>query len=318
MGSKSREPIARRRRYSIGVGVLFASAFLAACSIHDPRPRLVDAVMVQKASSVTEWSKVDPDFADVLRDVSRTTANVLTGPWSVEINDVAGPGFRIAFEGSGKLGMAAAVPVAEDGYFLTVAHAVDTAERITLVAWVEDAEFSGPRQATPRIVWAPATRRGPDIALLHADFGSVESFEMADRPYLAQPVGVTGSSAMMRMAVDSGKGSELTRFSSAAMGRVVKVGKARGGKQGPAYRLIRHDAPTVHGDSGGALVDEQGNLLGVNATVHPPSWLAWIPYVGVRLSLAVDGVSFRSQAIQPDFAWLRNVIETDRQRHLTP
>lgn len=46
--------------------------------------------------------------------------------------------------------------------------------------------------------------------------------------------------------------------------------------------------------------------------------LGWIPYLGVRISLAIDGVSFRSQAIQPDFAWLRSVIETDRQRRLAP
>ena len=90
--------------------------------------------MVLKASSVSEWSKVDPAFAEVLREVSRNTANLFTGPWSVDIDDDAGSGFRIAFEGSGKLGMAAAVPVAKDGYFLTVAHAVDTAERLTIVA----------------------------------------------------------------------------------------------------------------------------------------------------------------------------------------
>lgn len=307
----------RRCRYSIGIAVLIALGFFAACSIQEPRPRLVDAAMVRKASSVAEWSEDDPAFAEVLRDVSRNTANVLMGPWSIDINDVAGGGSRIAFEGSGKLGMAAAVPVAEDGYFLTVAHAVDTAERLTLVAWVEDAEFGGARQATPRIVWAPGTD-GPDIALLHADLGPLQSFETADRPYLTQPVGVTGSSAMMRMAILTKTESELTRFSSVAIGRVVKVGKTRGGKRGPAYRLIRHDAPTIHGDSGGALVDNQGNLLGVNVTVHPPPWLAWIPYVGVRMGLAVDGVSFRSQAIQPDFAWLRKVIETDRQRRLAP
>ena len=134
-------------------------------------------------------------------------------------------------------------------------------------------------------------------------------------PYLAQPVGVTGSSAMMRLALTEGE-SELTPFSSVAVGRVVKVGKARGGKQEPAYRLVRHSAPTVHGDSGGALVDEQGGLLGINSTVHPPSWLGWIPYVGVRMGAAIDGVSFHSQAIRPDFAWVRNLIEADRRKRL--
>lgn len=270
--------------------------------------------MVLKASSVSEWSKVDPDFAEVLGEVSRNTAHLFMGPWSVDIND-AGSGFRVVFEGSGKLGMAAAVPVAEDGYFLTVAHAVDTAERLTLVAWVEDADFSGPRQSTPRIVWTPGKGRGPDIALLHADLWPVQAFEMADMPYVTQPVGVTGSSAMMRLAIN-GTESDLTQFSSVAIGRVVKVGRARGGKQGPAFRLVRHNAPTVHGDSGGALVDKQGSLLGINSTVHPPSWLGWFPYVGVRMSAAIDGVSFHSQAIRPDFAWLRNLIEADRRKRI--
>ncbi|MDE0038497.1 MAG: trypsin-like peptidase domain-containing protein [Gammaproteobacteria bacterium] len=153
------------------------------------------------------------------------------------------------------------------------------------------------------------------MALLHADLAPVLSFEMADMPYLAQPVGVTGSSAMMRLALTEGE-SELTPFSSVAVGRVVKVGKARGGKQEPAYRLVRHSAPTVHGDSGGALVDEQGGLLGINSTVHPPSWLGWILYVGVRMGAAIDGVSFHSQAIRPDFAWVRNLIEADRRKRL--
>lgn len=56
--------------------------------------------MVLKASSVSDWSKVDPDFAELLREVSRNTANVFMGPWSVDIVDVEGPGFRVAFEGS--------------------------------------------------------------------------------------------------------------------------------------------------------------------------------------------------------------------------
>ena len=266
--------------------------------------------MDRKASSLASHPELDKDIEELLHGVTRRTAIIFRG-FDVLVQAVEGQSSRISFEGSGEI--SAAVPVTRDGYFLTASHVVKTGQPLSLVAWVEDEERL--QQAVPRVVWSgEGSAARPDIALLHADMGKIGRFAMADWPDADAFVVVTGSSAVALIGMRLDKASDLAKYHGTAMGRVLSVSPVRGTDRGHAHRMIRHDAPTIRGDSGGALIDLRGNLIGINATVHPPRRLAWLPYLGVP-PIALLGVSGSySRAVRPEGDWLDDLIEEDRKR----
>ena len=154
----------------------------------------------------------------------------------------------------------------------------------------------------------------PDIAVLHAELSPLVPFAMAGVPAVEDSVAATGASNWVRMAKRWDNESGLGEFSTISFGRALGAGRTINERRHPPYRLIRHTAPTTHGDSGGALVNQRGELIGINSTVHAPWWLSWLPYIGVRVNLLMGGVGSSSQAVRPDFDWLTDLIATDRQR----
>lgn len=82
----------------------------------------------------------------------------------------------------------------------------------------------------------------------------------------------------------------------------------------PPYTAVRHDAPIAWGDSGGAVVDRSGDLIGVNSIISFPisNWRAVVVFLG--LAIRLDPHELTARAILPDPEWLREVIEQDRAR----
>ncbi len=139
-------------------------------------------------------------------------------------------------------------------------------------------------------------------------------FSMAGVPAIEDSVAATGASNWLRMAKRWDNDSGLANVSTIAFGRVLDSGRTIKVRRTPTYRLIRHTAPTTDGDSGGALVDQGGELIGINSTVHAPWWLAWLPYIGVQVNQLMGGSGSYSQAVRPDVDWLTDLIEADRRR----
>ena len=279
----------------------------------------VEKAMAQaKADSLEGWKTVMLDGKPLLDALSEHTAMLLRNAVSVslegngrkyEINATFGPGG----------GFAAAVPIAEDGYFLTAGHVVNDASSLVLIRYFEPENAEAKLQKLSiRIVWQPPPSLplrsstgmemddpllGSDIAIVHAKGDSLAPFTMISQPpQIDEPIVIAGwpigHPGVARMAA----------------GRVLSVIERDPVGDAPAYAIIGHDAPTVRGDSGGPVLDRQGKLIGVNSA---GGWSTSL-WRGITTVLGrtprPDQVEIKNWAIMPDRAWLRQTIENDRLR----
>jgi serine protease DegQ len=140
------------------------------------------------------------------------------------------------------------VIVSPDGYVLTNHHVVAGADDIQLV-------LADGRTLTARVT---GTDPESDLAVLKADatglpsitFGSLDHVEVGD------PVLAIGNAFGLGHTVTSGIVSALGR-TSLGINRFED--------------FIQTDAPINPGNSGGALVDANGNLIGINSAIFSPS-----------------------------------------------
>ena len=198
--------------------------------------------MVRKSESAEKRAEQDPAAHSLIGDLTRRTAVLFRNADEVAVEIREGQRHRIEWRANGKIDISAAVPVAEDGYFLTSAHSVEAPTSLTLIAWIEGADFGGPRAAPARVVWTAGKAQRPDIAVLHAELSPVMPFFMAGVPAIEDSVAATGASNWLRMAKRWDNDSGLANFSTIAFGRVLDSGRTIKGRRTPTYRLIRHTA----------------------------------------------------------------------------
>lgn len=151
-------------------------------------------------------------------------------------------------------GAGSAVALSSDGYLLTSAHVVTASDRGT-------ADLPDGR----RLAFEVAGRdRLSDLAVLRVEGGDLPGVELgdADRLRVGQLVVAVGNPYGLAGSVTAGVVSALGR-SLPAGGRLVE-------------NVIQTDATLNPGNSGGALVDARGRLVGVNTAL-----------AGVGLGLAV-------------------------------
>ena len=92
-----------------------------------------DATMVRKSESADERSVQDPAAQSLIDDLKKRTAILFTNTDEVVVEVLEGQRRRIKWRSNGTIDISAAVPVAEDGYFLTTAHSVEAPTSRTLV-----------------------------------------------------------------------------------------------------------------------------------------------------------------------------------------
>jgi S1-C subfamily serine protease len=174
---------------------------------------------------------LDAYSAAVTRAVARAAPSVVNVA-------VAGPGGR---------GGGSGVVVAPDGLILTNSHVVAGAGRIE-VTTAEGARFAA------RVLGDdPDT----DLALLRAE---------SDAPL---PSATLGDSAALRVGqVAVAIGNPLGFSSTVTAGVVSALGRTLAGRGGrPVEDLIQTDAALNPGNSGGALVDHTGQVIGINTAM---------------------------------------------------
>jgi S1-C subfamily serine protease len=160
--------------------------------------------------------------------------------------------------GTGLAGSGSAVVLAPDGYLLTAAHVVGTAER-------GEAILADGQPVAFTIVGRDVLS---DLAVVRAAADGLNPIEIgdADRLRVGQLVVAVGSPMGFAGTVTAGVVSAL--------------GRSLAARSGPATRIIENviqtDAALNPGNSGGALVTSRGRLVGVNTAV-----------AGVGLGLAV-------------------------------
>jgi S1-C subfamily serine protease len=157
------------------------------------------------------------------------------------------------------MGGGSAVVIAPDGYLLTSAHVVEgTAEGSASFVDGRDLRFS-------------VVGRDPlsDLAVLRADARDLHPAPLGDAAALQ--VG----QLVVAIGNPHGYAGSVTAGVVSALGRSLPVGR-RGGPQRMVENVVQTDAALNPGNSGGALVDGRGCVVGINTAV-----------AGIGLGLAV-------------------------------
>jgi serine protease Do len=167
------------------------------------------------------------------------------------------PGFKEFFENRlpereevyRQRGLGSGVVVTSDGYILTNHHVVDGASDIMI-------EFAGGRTMDAKVV---GTDRPSDLAVLKAD--------AKDLPHLRP-----GNSDQVNVGdVVLAVGDPLGIGQTVTMGIISAKGRTTGLSDGSFEDFLQTDAPINQGNSGGALVDTLGQLIGINSQIISPT-----------------------------------------------
>jgi serine protease Do len=194
--------------------------------------------------------------AEALDAYSRTVAGVVDrlGPSVVNLRVL-----RATRRGRIPAGAGSAVVLTPDGFLLTSAHVVAGADRLGRATFVDGREIGF------RVVGADPLS---DLALLRADADDLVPAVLGDaaRLRVGQLVVAIGNPHGFAGSVTAGVVSALGRSLPARSGSAVRM----------IDNVIQTDAALNPGNSGGALVNSFGHLVGINTAV-----------AGVGLGLAV-------------------------------
>lgn len=153
-------------------------------------------------------------------------------------------------------GLGSGVIYREDGHIITNDHVVRGASGIEVA-------FADGRTAPAELVGADPTS---EIAVLKVDRNDLPAatFKTDEPPIVGQLAVAIGSPAGFEATVTSGIVS--------AVGREFPAEMTGGGDAARALSdLIQTDAAISPGNSGGALVDRNGNIIGINVAYLPPA-----------------------------------------------
>ena len=147
-------------------------------------------------------------------------------------------------------GMGSGVIVRQDGYILTNNHVVDGAGKVTI-------ELTDGRRLEADVV---GTDEPTDLAVLKVDESNLKTLPLGDSDE------VRVGDVVLAVGNPLGVGQTVT------MGIVSAKGRSTGGNGDGAYEdFIQIDAPINRGNSGGALVNTEGELIGINSQILSPS-----------------------------------------------
>lgn len=146
-------------------------------------------------------------------------------------------------------GLGSGVIVSADGYILTNNHVVEQSARIQV-------ELSDRRVLDAKLIGADEPS---DLAVLKVDATGL-------------PVVPIGDSTAMRVGdLVLAVGNPLGVGQTVTMGIVSAKGRATGLGDGSYEDFLQTDAPINQGNSGGALVNTAGELVGINSQILSPS-----------------------------------------------
>jgi Do/DeqQ family serine protease len=166
-----------------------------------------------------------------------------------ELAPFFGPQFRGGPRPRRESGLGSGVIIGGDGYILTNHHVIDGADRIRV-------DLADGRSLSGRVV---GSDEPSDLAVIR-----VEAAGLPTVPY--------GDSDRARVGdVVLAFGNPLGVGQTVTMGIVSAKGRATGVGDGSYEDFLQTDAPINQGNSGGALVNLQGELLGINAQILSPS-----------------------------------------------
>ena len=147
-------------------------------------------------------------------------------------------------------GLGSGVIVMADGFILTNHHVVDGADHVTV-------ELTDGRVFKAKVIGSDAPS---DLAVVKIDGSNLQTLTLANSD------GVRTGDVVLALGNPLGVGQTVT------MGIVSAKGRATGGAGDGSFEdFIQTDAPINRGNSGGALVNTRGELIGINSQILSPS-----------------------------------------------
>jgi serine protease Do len=142
-------------------------------------------------------------------------------------------------------GLGSGVIVTADGYVLTNYHVIDGAQQI-------EVDLQGPRTVTARLVGSDPPS---DLAVLKIEGNGLSALTLADSDK------VQVGDIVLAVGNPLGIGQTVT------LGIISAKGRRTGLSNGSFEDFLQTDAPINRGNSGGALVDGSGDLVGINSQI---------------------------------------------------
>jgi Do/DeqQ family serine protease len=146
-------------------------------------------------------------------------------------------------------GLGSGVIVTGDGYILTNHHVIDGAQQIEI-------DLQGSRTVTAKLIGSDPPS---DLAVLKIDEGGLAPLALADSDK------VQVGDVVLAIGNPLGIGQTVTH------GIISAKGRRTGLSNGSFEDFLQTDAPINRGNSGGALVDSHGDLVGINSQILSPS-----------------------------------------------
>jgi serine protease DegQ len=231
-----------------------------------PAPTFVPAV-APAASAAGSAAAPPTSLSQAARRAAPTVVSIVASKAARGANPHAeDPRFRFFFDGQGKepqgqTGLGSGVIVSAEGYLLTNNHVVEGASDI-------EVQLADGRQVKARLV---GTDPETDLAVLKITLDRLPVIAFGDVPSLQ--VG----DAVLAIGNPFNVGQTVTAGIVSALGR-NRLGLST------FENFIQTDAAINPGNSGGALVDGQGNLIGINTAIFSRSGGS----LGIGFAIPVD------------------------------
>jgi serine protease Do len=145
-------------------------------------------------------------------------------------------------------GLGSGVVVTSDGYILTNNHVVEDADDIRV-------ETTDGRTLVAKLI---GTDKASDLAVIKVDASNLHPISLGNSE------NVEVGDVVLAVGNPLGVGQTVT------MGIVSAKGRSTGAGSGGYEDFLQTDAPINHGNSGGALVNMKGELVGINSQILSP------------------------------------------------
>lgn len=297
-----------KTRLTFFITLMAAGMTLATAGCKSSR-HIVNAHKPESLQTIKQLPKAE--VRTLLTSALRNTA-LLTIPRSPQVME--GPDVRVLRPESATASIqlpfqmqhwCAAVPITDDGYYLTAAHYVENVNRLKMVSLGEDGQLI---ISNVHVVWC-AENREPDLAILHSSSPSWTHLE------LNYPTGTARDSIVLTGGWSSMDSNPLQNPErSVSAGTLLSVSAAIGTESTPTprYRILTHNAPCGPGDSGGPLIDQAGTLLGIHSHGSFGKTFAWQRVKSMFGDKTPPVTGYHVVAYSPDPEWIQQVIEEDR------
>src|SRR5215813_12971824 len=261
----------KRFRIQAGLAAAAAAALISGAAWHGlaatPTPHPSAAATAETPTSTARGSILGgrDSYADVVKTVApavvtiRVDGKATAAPTQFEGGDDF---FRRFFGDDGQPGrrqravprsyrqhgLGSGVVVTGDGYILTNNHVVEGADKIHI-------DLTDGRTLEAKVI---GTDKASDLALV-----KVNATDLPTAP-LGNSDGAQIGDVVLAIGNPLGVGQTVT------MGIVSAKGRSTGSGDGGYQDFLQTDAPINHGNSGGALVNTKGEVIGINAEMLSP------------------------------------------------